>query len=61
MINICLNYDTESVDIEGEEPINFDNIELIIRKILDKACYSGERLCLETKDEGRYTEIERWH
>lgn len=63
MINICVNYQDETIDIEGEKPIKvvFDNMELIIKTILDKAYYGGERLCLETKAvNGNYEEIERW-
>lgn len=63
MINICVNYDDNCVEIEGQEPfteVSIKSIGTLIKVVLDKAYYSGERLCLETKRDGNYSEIERW-
>lgn len=66
MINICLDMQTGTFDVEG---ISFvidgedsrDQALKMIEYILNKAYYAGERLCLEVKDkEGNYKEIERW-
>ena len=67
MINICVNEQDKTLEIEGHEPIPIGTLhsraQLInaIKMILDKAYYSGERLCLEFKDAtGSYYEVERW-
>lgn len=65
MINICIDYKENIVEIEGELPVKLpvDKLTMItfITSILNKAYFSGERLCLEIKDEdGLYTTINRW-
>lgn len=64
MINVTLNYDKDQVEIEGmPTPIHFSQLEPVrelIIQLLDKAYYSGEKLCLEEKRNGNYSEVERW-
>jgi len=63
MINICVNYQDKTIEIEGEKPVEptLEHMEFIIKTILNKAYYGGERICLETKNEnGFYHEVERW-
>lgn len=62
MINIIVNQQTQKVEIESRN-FNVNTIDLIplIKHILDKAYYSGEKLCLEEIDYvGNYREVERW-
>ena len=67
MINICVNQQDRTIEIEGHEPIKMAELQHAamiintIKFILDKAYYSGEQLCLEFKDvTGNYHEVERW-
>lgn len=67
MINVVIDCITQEVKIEGYRPIPIitlnDPLEIInlIKKILDQAYISGERICLECRDKaGYYHEINRW-
>ena len=64
MINVTLNYDRDQVEIEGDPtPIHFsqlDQARQLIIKVLHKAFYAGEAICLEEKRNNKYSEVERW-
>lgn len=67
MINIIVNAEEKLIEIEGEENVTIASLSHpatiidLIHKILDKAHYTGETLCLELKDEaGFYHEVNRW-
>lgn len=67
MINIVV-WSNNYVDIENKKYsiTNQGDIAIFIKDLLDKAYYSGERLCLETAEinselgKARFTELERW-
>lgn len=66
MINIILDKQQGLFEIEGAIFIvdgedSRDQVLKLIEHILNKAYYSGERLCLEIKNEqGYYKEVDRW-
>ena len=67
MINIDVwTHTYVEVELEKHEIHSREDMINLIKAILNKAYYSGERLCLESVDvntrdgKAEYTEIERW-